>query len=199
MGVSVALHFVFLMALLHRPAAIFVAPSSVAQGTGEKSYHIVYMASASASEAESSDDAKIALKAARRKKHRETAQVKKPIGRNETEEGEASDHWARAGTRYGSLMSGPALGHDVRPALPVVFPDPPVAKSELPEGFQGDVIVEVTIDEHGAIVEMKVLQSIGHEIDEKVLATLQTWRYTPATMDGVPVISKHDVHFHFPG
>jgi TonB family protein len=199
MGVSVALHVVFLLALLHRAAPIFVAPSSVAHGNGKKSYHIVYMGSATAEEPETSDNSNIAMKAAPRKKHRETAQVNKPSGHNEIEEGDASDHSARAGTRYGSLMSGPALGHEVRPALPVVFPDPPVSRSELPPGFQGDVIVEVTIDEHGAIIEMKVLKSIGHAIDEKVLATLQNWRYTPATMDGIPIVSKHDVHFHFPG
>jgi hypothetical protein len=31
-----------------------------------------------------------------------------------------------------------------------------------------------------------------------VMATLRNWQFRPATMDGVPVVSKHDVHFHFP-
>ncbi|MFZ3212681.1 MAG: TonB family protein [Terriglobales bacterium] len=56
----------------------------------------------------------------------------------------------------------------------------------------------VTIDARGNIVEKRILQRIGHGIDEKVLAALEGWRFTPATQDGVPISSQHDIHFHFP-
>ena len=72
------------------------------------------------------------------------------------------------------------------------------ARSELPPGVQGDVVVEVTIDARGNIIEKRILQRIGYGIDEKVLAALEGWRFTPATQDGVPIPSRHDVHFHFP-
>jgi protein TonB len=81
----------------------------------------------------------------------------------------------------------------------VVFPDPPVARSEFPEGFQGDVIVEVTIDKQGNVVSLRLLHGIGQGIDDKVMATLRNWRYKPAMMDGEPIAEKHDVHFHYPG
>ena len=61
-----------------------------------------------------------------------------------------------------------------------------------------DVVIEVTIDSQGNVVETKIVQAIGHGIDEKIEATLRQWHYQPATLDGVPVASRHDVHFHFP-
>jgi protein TonB len=60
------------------------------------------------------------------------------------------------------------------------------------------VVIEVTIDSLGNVVETKVVQAIGHGIDEKIEATLRRWHYAPATLDGTPVASRHDVHFHFP-
>ena len=96
------------------------------------------------------------------------------------------------------MIDGPITGHEVHVAYPVVYPDPPVARAELPSDLQGDVIIEVTIDSQGNVVETRILQAIGHGIDEKIMATLRQWHYQPATLDGVPVASKHDVHFHFP-
>jgi hypothetical protein len=34
-------------------------------------------------------------------------------------------------------------------------------------------------------------------IDQKVLLALETWRFRPATRDGIPIPSKQDVHYHF--
>ena len=84
------------------------------------------------------------------------------------------------------------------PALPQVFPDPPVARSELPPGVSGDVIVEVTIDEQGNVTGLKLTQGIGYGVDEKVLAVLRQWRFRPATRNGYNIASQHLVHFHYP-
>ncbi|HZR66090.1 MAG TPA: TonB family protein [Terriglobales bacterium] len=103
----------------------------------------------------------------------------------------------RAGAPNGSLSNGPAAGVEATPALPMVFPDPEIHPWQL-SGLQGDVIVEVTIDEKGNVTDTKVLQSLKQEIDEKVIATLKGWRFTPAKVDGVAISSRQDVHFHFP-
>jgi len=55
------------------------------------------------------------------------------------------------------------------------------------------------IDEKGNVVQTKLLQSVGFGLDDVIIETLRRWRYQPAKVDGVPVSSKHDVHFHFPG
>jgi protein TonB len=83
------------------------------------------------------------------------------------------------------------------PALPLVFPDPVIYPWQL-ANVRGDVIVEVTIDTQGNVTETRVLQSLQNDIDEKVVATLKGWRFKPATVDGVAISSRQDVHFHFP-
>ncbi len=89
-------------------------------------------------------------------------------------------------------------GHDVKPAFPVVYPSPDLSQVDLPFGYQGEIVVEVTIERDGSVSDMKVIQSVGHGVDEKVLATVQKWRFRPAILDGSPIASKHDVHFHLP-
>jgi protein TonB len=102
----------------------------------------------------------------------------------------------RAGSPYGSLREGPTVGYVMQPALPIVGPDVP--RSSLPPGIEGSVVVEVTIDTQGNVTATRVLQSLGPEVDDKVVATLHTWRFRPATTDGVASVSKQDVYFHFP-
>jgi protein TonB len=58
--------------------------------------------------------------------------------------------------------------------------------------------VEVTIDAQGNVTDTRVLQSLQQDIDEKIVATLRGWRFEPATVDGAPISSRQDVHFHFP-
>ena len=103
-----------------------------------------------------------------------------------------------AGSQLGSGYDGPASGDEVKPALPVTFQDLKIPRSEMPGGIQGDVIVEITIDAQGIVVEERLLQGLGHGVDERVIAVLRDWRYRPATRNGIPIPSKHDVHFHFP-
>ncbi|HWC18094.1 MAG TPA: energy transducer TonB, partial [Terriglobales bacterium] len=143
---------------------------------------------------EESRNLKYAAAARRRTKPRHTAP-------HQTDEHptEAKLQAPAMGSPNGDSNAGKVYGYGAFPALPIKFPDPHVSASELPPGVTGDVIVEVTIDVAGNIVGKKVLQSIGYGIDEKVLAVLENWRFRPATVNGMPVASRQDVHFHFPG
>jgi TonB family protein len=98
----------------------------------------------------------------------------------------------------GSLSSGFVNEHDVHIALTLVAPDPPIVRAKLPEWIRGDVIVEITIDERGNVVQTLVLQTVGYGLEAVVVDTLRQWRFTPARVDGVAVASRQDVHFHFP-
>jgi protein TonB len=102
-----------------------------------------------------------------------------------------------AGSPYGSLAEGADAGHEIRPALPSVTFEPLVSPDDLRGGVEGNVVIEITIDEAGNIVSKTVVQSLGSAIDGKVLAALENWHFRPATRDGVPIPSRQDVVYHF--
>jgi protein TonB len=78
----------------------------------------------------------------------------------------------------------------LQPSDPVVYP------WERPDS-EGNVVVEITIDERGEIVRKSVLESAGPALDNKVLAALENWHFRPATRNGVAIASKQDAIFHF--
>jgi len=47
-------------------------------------------------------------------------------------------------------------------------------------------------------VQKVILHSLGPAVDNRLLATLEQWHFTPASKNGVPIPSKQDVHYHFP-
>jgi hypothetical protein len=42
------------------------------------------------------------------------------------------------------------------------------------------------------------VQSVAPDVDQKVLAALENWQFTPATQDGRAIASQQYVYFHFP-
>ncbi len=185
----------------HNPRVIELGPDWLAYGDAAHTYKLTYFPPAARIEATPRDAAKL-LFPVRASKLRPPSQPPEPAPEPQQviviADAEAAGHNSRAGSPLGTMIDGPIAGHEVHIAYPVVYPDPPVARAELPRDLQGDVVIEVTIDSQGDVVETKIVQAIGHGIDEKIEATLRRWHYQPATLDGTPVASRHDVHFHFP-
>ena len=199
-----AAHLAVLAVLMfHNPRVIDLGPAWLAYGDGAHTYKLVYLPAAANNDDKPPDAAKL-LFPPQVSKPRPTpkSQPAKPAPEPQQvlviADAEAGDPNTHAGSPLGTMIDGPVTGHEVHVAYPVVYPDPPVARAELPRDLQGDVVIEVTIDSQGNVVETKIVQAIGHGIDEKIEATLRRWHYQPATLDGTPVASRHDVHFHFP-
>ncbi len=184
---SIVGHGLFLLALIYRPLnASIVKPSDIMFGRGEVVTELVYLPPVELRERSTPSSVIVRRPVAKKTTNpRATHPVANPV----------SDP-LQAGSPQGSLPDGPSVGFVRQAALPVVGPDVP--RSSLPAGIQGDVIVEITIDTQGNVAETRVLQSLGAEVDDKVVATLHTWHFRPATTDGVANVSKQDVHFHFP-
>ena len=208
---SVALHSVFLLWLLHTPAPKIVAPSFVVNGDhGQYIAHLYWPnernrsatdASVGTSPAESRQELNAHLTWKQRAKAKKATKHELPRARigldTETSTVGQPAQARAAGSPLGTVLDGPLSGEEIRPALPVVSPDPAIAAAEL-KGLQGDVVVEVTIDENGSIIQKVVIQSLAPAIDGKVLEALDNWRFRPATRNGVAIPSKQDVYYHFP-
>jgi TonB family protein len=196
---SVAAHLVALAVIVfHSPKVFELGPAWLAHGDDAHTYKLIYIAP-DASDDISPDAAKLIFP---RQANKMRAHLPTPKPAPEPQpvvaDAEAGDHDSHAGSPLGTMIDGPITGHEVHVAYPTVYPDPPVDRTELPRDLVGDVVIEVTIDSVGNVVETKIVQAIGHGIDEKIEATLRRWHYQPATLDGTPVASRHDVHFHFP-
>jgi TonB family protein len=195
---SVSVHLAILAWLVHSPKPIFVKPTWVRQGRGGTSLSLVYF-QGNPKVARAHLPSKIYLDP-----NKESAKDKtrpKPDSKNESnskrDEALLLPDERTAGAPYGSLSYGTLSGPDVRAAIPVVFPDPVLDVAEQAEAA-GDVIVEVTIDDQGNVVEERLVQSLNPYIDQKVVATIGRWHFLPATRNSVPMASKQDIYYHFP-
>jgi protein TonB len=198
--VSVAAHLILLAVIVfHVPQVVELTPTWLAYGDGAHTTRLVYFPPIASDAAP--DPAKLLFPARTsrpRPRPLPKAEAPTPVPEPQPVVADAGDRNAKAGSPLGTMIDGPITGHEVHVAYPTTYPDPPVDRSGLPRDLVGDVVIEVTIDSQGNVVETKIVQAIGHGIDEKIEATLRRWHYQPATLDGTPVASRHDVHFHFP-
>jgi protein TonB len=193
---SLVIHGLVLAVVCWPAAPVFVKPVSLAHGEGGNStpVSVVLYVPNDLQLAASSKPPLLSLPASTKKKVQKT-RIRK---RTNVLEEEKPANSAEAGSELGSAYDGSTTGDEVKPALPVVLQDLKIHGSELPDGVHGDVIVEITIDAEGKVVDEKLLQGLGHGVDERVIAAVRDQRYRPATRNGVPIPSKRDVHFHFP-
>ena len=194
-AISVALHCLIFAALIRQSPPLILKQRSVMLGNHGASVAIIAIPSdlilPSLPESHSTFHAPPV-----KKKTLKTKLPPRPKANEETSG--ASLQAARAGSPHGSQSYGLSTGHELKPALPIVGGRPRLAPADLPGGVQGDVIVEITISEQGKVVEKKVIQSVAPEVDQKVLAALEYWQFTPATQDGRAIASQQYVYFHFP-
>jgi hypothetical protein len=92
------------------------------------------------------------------------------------------------------------FGHQIKTALPVFTPDPPILHGEAPELARGkDLVLEVVIDDHGSIVQVEILQAVGYGVENSIMPTLRRWIFVPAKVNGIAISSRRQLRFHFPG
>lgn len=211
---SLALHGLLLGWLLHSPAPLLLSASSVALGRNGNSVTRLFWPTPTPDDSRASSPVS-ATEVYRHQRlghekliWRNTSQLPKlPVAPTKLSRSGEEDraktatlsnqgHGAPAGPSYGTLYHGPAVGDEIRIALPSATADPVVYPWELPDS-EGKVVVEIIIDERGEIVQKTVLQSLGPKIDEKVLAALESWHFHPATRNGVAIPSKQDAVFAF--
>jgi TonB family protein len=91
------------------------------------------------------------------------------------------------------------FGHQIKTALPVFTPDPPILHGDVPELDRGkDVVMDVVISDQGSIVQVEVLQAVGHGVEISIVETLRRWIFVPAKVNGMAVASHRQLRFHFP-
>jgi TonB family protein len=211
---SLALHALLLAWLLHSPEPQLLSPVSIALGHNGKVLTRLYFPSQSPDDSTTSSPDRATQTYRHQhlghekltwKKDSALAQLRLPsaaLSQNSVEDKSNAatisklGYGALAGMTYGTLPGGPIYGDEIRPALPITTADPVVYPWELPDS-EGNVVVEITIDERGEIVRKTIIHSMGAKLDEKFLAALDSWHFHPAMHNGTAIPSKQDAIFHF--
>jgi TonB family protein len=88
-------------------------------------------------------------------------------------------------------VSSQAACEDVQPPEALATPDPLFT----PAGRSRKVKVSFIIGTDGHVHSPLILESAGYAGDRHVLQTVRTWRYRPATCNGVPTETEGKIEF----
>jgi len=88
-------------------------------------------------------------------------------------------------------VSAKARCEDTRPPQAITTPDPLL----VPAGPGLRVKVSFIVGTDGRVHSPLILQSAGPVGDRNVLRTVRTWRYRPATCNGVPTEAEGKIEF----
>jgi TonB family protein len=80
---------------------------------------------------------------------------------------------------------------DTQPPEALTTPNPLL----VPAGAELKIKVSFIIGSDGRVHSPLILQSAGSEGDRNVLRTVRTWRYRPATCNGVPTEAEGKIEF----
>jgi periplasmic protein TonB len=80
---------------------------------------------------------------------------------------------------------------------PVAVPQPVYTDAARAAKVEGRVRVELTVDETGRVVDVKVLQGLGHGLDEAALSAARSATFTPAQRCGRPVRATFTIAMRF--
>jgi protein TonB len=89
------------------------------------------------------------------------------------------------------------IGGDVQAPVAVSRPAPAYPELARRMRIQGVVRLEAVIDEHGNVVDARVLDDIGMGCGQAAVEAIRTWRYEPATLNGRPVSVYLEVRVSF--
>ncbi len=79
------------------------------------------------------------------------------------------------------------VGGDVSPPIPTSHPAPPYSERARMVGFQGTAVLWVVVNAQGIVEQARVVRALGLGLDQSALRTVRTWKFEPATRNGVPV------------
>jgi protein TonB len=80
---------------------------------------------------------------------------------------------------------------------PIAIPQPVYADAARAAGITGKVRVELTVDESGAVVAVKVIEGLGYGLDEAALDAARNARFEPATRCGAPTRTTFTIGIRF--
>lgn len=76
-------------------------------------------------------------------------------------------------------------------------PDPEYEELARAVGFQGVMVLDLTVNADGNTGDIQILQPLGFGLDDKAVEVVRQWKFKPANMDGHPVPAGINVEVEF--
>ena len=87
-----------------------------------------------------------------------------------------------------SYLSGSTPPRYGTPPAPTYSPEPPYTPQARRDKIEGSVDLWIDIDSQGNVTDaQEASKPVGDGLDEKAIETVKTWKFKPATRNGVPV------------
>jgi TonB family protein len=80
-----------------------------------------------------------------------------------------------------------SVGGGVSAPVPIYKPDPAYSEEARKAKYQGTVVLWITIDVVGTVMDCRVVKPLGMGLDEKAVESVRTWKFKPAMRNGSPV------------
>ena len=90
--------------------------------------------------------------------------------------------------RPGSGVLPPSLLREVKPDY---------TEDARRRGIRGEVLMEIVVRRDGAVGDVKVLDGLGYGLDERAIAAVRQWKFSPATLHGKVVDVVVEVSMEF--
>jgi TonB family protein len=82
--------------------------------------------------------------------------------------------------------------------VPTYKPEPAYTPQARHHKIEGTVVLWIVVDAQGNVTDAReVSKPLGEGLDEKAIETIKTWKFKPATRNGVPVPVRVIVEVHF--
>lgn len=99
-----------------------------------------------------------------------------------------SQHGAAQDAAVESQLSAPlTLGGTVSAPIAIHAPNPEYGRKARKAHIQGTVMLAVVVKRDGTVGDIQVQHSLDPELDEKAIAAVRNWRFSPARKNDIPV------------
>jgi TonB family protein len=101
------------------------------------------------------------------------------------------------GRRIDQKGSVEEAGYSVKAPRLVYAPDPEYSAEARDAQLEGPCVLSLVVGIDGHARDIKVVQELGHGLDQKAIEAAKEWRFEPALKDGKPVAVQSYVEVQF--
>jgi TonB family protein len=105
--------------------------------------------------------------------------------------------WAAAALLAGTQARADDAGPVLEPPVLAGSVEASYPAGALSEGIEAEVVLEISIDDRGAVTDVVVVGPAGHGFDEAAVDAARQFAFEPATSDGEPVASTITYRYRF--